>query len=171
VAAVFAVVAACGNDHDGSPDDAALDAAVSPTSSVVCPRAGTSSVTGTGPSGPLDTHHVYARAVTGFCSDELVLLITNDEPLTYPYRDDSLELRASLHGGELGGTATWSGTFPATLAFTGQLPIASGTLQVDQGTSVSEHPTQLRATALFNDGGWRFTATIDAPYCEAVICL
>lgn len=138
---------------------------------VVCARAGTSSVTGTGPGGSLDTSHAYAHVVTGFCPDSLVMVVTVDEPLAFPYLATSGVIRAQVTQGSIGGGAEWSGTFPATIELPDETAAASGELQVDQATSGYQSPTRVRATARFDDGGWHFTATIDAPYCDVVNCI
>jgi len=139
--------------------------------SVVCSREGTSSVTGSGPAGSLEGNHVYAQGLTGFCPDALVLIVTTDDPLATPYLDDRVEIHAQVPAGSVGGTAEWSGTFAATIALPDGTTAASGTLEVDRATSGYARPTQLRATARFDDGDWQLTATIDAPYCTVTTCL
>jgi hypothetical protein len=171
-AALLAVLGACGAPaRDGSSIDAAIDAPIDAMRSVVCARAGTSSVTGTGPGGSLDTSHVYSHVVTGFCPDTLVLIVTVDDPLAWPYLAKSGVIRAQVPQGSIGGPSEWSGTFPATIELPDETAAASGTLQVDQATSGYVSPTRVRATASFDDGGWHFTATIDVPYCDVVNCI
>lgn len=139
--------------------------------SVSCAREGTSSVTGSGPAGSLAGSHVYALALTGFCGNVLEMIVTSDDPLAWPYLDDSVEIFAQITPGYLDGTAEWSGNFAATIHLPDKGPIATGTLQVDRSTPAFVRPNQLRATVRFDDGAWRFTATIEAPYCAATVCL
>jgi hypothetical protein len=161
----WAVLAACGKDTAGAASDA--DA----PRSVVCSAAGVASVAGTGPSGALDAQHVYALAASGSCPDALVLVVTAEDPLAWPYRADSVAIDVPLPGVDLGAPVAWSGTFAATLSRPDGPALARGTLEVERGTSGYVTPTELRATARFHDGGWQFTATIDVPYCKATVCL
>jgi hypothetical protein len=138
---------------------------------VTCAREGASSVTGSGPAGSLDTSHVYVSALTGFCPDELEMIVTSDDPLAWPYLGDSGVIFAQITPGYLDGTAEWSGTFAAMISLPDGGAAASGTLQVDRSTPAFVRPNQLRATVRFDDGAWRFTATIEAPYCSATVCI
>jgi hypothetical protein len=160
--------AACGGGGTGV--DAALDVMRSP----LCEREGTSSVTGAGPAGSLDGTHAYAVAFSGFCPYEVDLVLTVEDRLATPYLDGSVVIVALIPDESLGGGASWSGTFPATIARpgseTGEVA-AHGTLQVDAATPGYPAPTRIRATARFGDGPWQLTATIDAPYCIYNVCL
>lgn len=168
---LFAALAACGDTApDAPPIDASIDAPIDAMRSVICAREGTSSVTGSGPSGSLGASHVYALGLTGFCQDSLVLVVTIDDPLASPYLSSSGVILAPVLADSLRGTAEWSGTFAARISLPDGTPAANGTLQVDQATSGFVEPTRLRATAQFDDGDWHFTATIDAPYCTVTVC-
>jgi hypothetical protein len=166
--ALSAALAACSSDApDGIPSDAPLD----PVRSEVCAHQGTSSVTGTGPAGSLGPGRIYAIALSGFCSDALILIITTEAPLAYPYFDGTGVILAPVNPGNIGGGAEWSGTFDATISLPDETKPARGTLQVDRATPGYPSPTLIRATARFDEGDWHFTATIDGPYCQTVTCL
>lgn len=168
VAALFTLLAACGGSAEhAAPIDGASDALRSP----LCAREGTSSVAGTGPAGSLDASHVYARAFSGFCPDELMLIVTIDDRLATPYLEGSGVIRAPVPSGNLGGAADWSGTFAAAISLPDGAAAATGTLEVTRATPGGGGPTRLQATARFADGSWHFTAAIDAPYCTVTICL
>lgn len=168
-AALAAMFAGCGNDNRAAvvPDAQGAQNDALPTPD--CVRAGTSSVTGSGPTGSLARSRVYAWALYGCYPDEIKLLVTTGDPLASQYGSDAIEIRVPLLGVNV--AAPWSGTFAATLARPAGLGLASGTVQVDQATSASELATSFRATARFDDAGWQFTATIDAPYCGSSACL
>lgn len=179
-AALIAVLSSCtGGASGGPPSDAAGespgDAPSGPPGdgarSVVCAREGTSLVAGSGPAGGLEASHVYAYGEDGFCPDTLHLVLTTDDPLATPYLDGSGVIRAQLPHLSFGGATEWFGTFPATISLPDETMPASGTLQVDEATPAYFHPTRLRATARFDEGPWRFTATIDAPYCWVAVCI
>jgi hypothetical protein len=101
----------------------------------------------------------------------LVMIVTVDDPLAWPYLAHSGVIRAPITQGSIGGGAEWSGTFPATIELPDETARASGVVEVDQATAGYQSPTRVRATARFDDGGWHFTATIDAPYCDVVVCI
>jgi hypothetical protein len=166
--ALLAVLSACAYL---APDTAAPPHA--PMRSVECTYQGTSTVTGSGPDGSFDTSHVYALAVDRGCEDLLELIVTTDDPLAYPYLDNTVLIFARLPDGSIFGTADWSGTFTAWASpWTGTM-MGHGTLQVDMATPayLGPNPGRVRATAVFNDGNWQFTATIDAPYCKVADCV
>jgi hypothetical protein len=171
-AVVFAVLVACGDPPpDTVPLDAAVDARIDAMRSLECAREGMSSVTGSGPAGALDGSHVYAQVVTGFCPDTLYLIVTADDPLMYPFLDGTGEIAMPAPANSVSGAAEWSGTFPAMVSLLGDKAVARGTVQVDQATGGFVQPTRVRATVRFDDGAWHFTATIDAPYCTANVCI
>lgn len=172
--ALILVLASCGGDHPGPPATDApvgMDATPDASRSPLCASEGTSVVSGSGPDGLLDGRHVHALVLTGFCSDELQLIVTTEDALATPYLDHSGEIHALVGQRFRESTAAWSGTFAATIARPDGTAPATGTLQVDSATPAGVRPTRLRATARFDDHDWQLSAMIDAPYCRIVECL
>jgi hypothetical protein len=161
----LAVLTACGDIGARPPADASFDAE---QRSLICDHAGTSSVAGRGPYGPLDGAQVYAQVLNGFCGNILVLTIANESPLQWPMRDDTAIIRVEIP--ELGGETSWSGSYDVVIeAANHDTHQYRGTLEVELGTPSYVTPTQVRATARFT-GVWDLTATIDAPYCGITTC-
>jgi hypothetical protein len=84
--ALFAVLAACACN---APDAASIDGPPGVMRLALCAHEGTPTATGSGPDGALDTSHVYAIALTGFCSNLLELIVTIEDPLASPFLDHS----------------------------------------------------------------------------------
>lgn len=171
MAALFAVLAACGDNSAGGPPIDAMAPPVDAARFILCGHAGTSSVSGSGPAGSLAAHRVYAEALAGFCPDTVILIVTAEDPVAVPYLDDTGVIFAEVTPGNISGTADWSGMFEARISRPDESAAARGTLQVDLATPGYPAPTRLRATVTFDDGKWRFTANIDAPYCRVDTCL
>jgi len=172
--ALCAALAACGagKTSDAPVSDAPevrIDASPDEVRSAICAGAGSATVTGSGPDGSLAGGHVYARVATGFCPTTLDLIVTTEEPLAWPYLDNSAVIRVDIGAVFLGPTG-WSGTFAATIARPDDTAAAAGTVVVDHATSEGATSSQIRATAQFDDRGWHLAATIDMPYCDVDVC-
>ena len=161
---LVAVLASCGGGRSGP--DAGPDA---DDRDLICERTGTSSITGTGPHGPLDGSFLYASVLNGFCGNTLALDISPDDPLVYPAHPDSA--RAFVTAPGLGDPAPeWSGSFDIEFESPDEVTLATGTLDVERGSPSFVKPTFIRGT-LKVTGTWQLDATFDMPYCLVTTCL
>jgi hypothetical protein len=160
---VLALLASCEGGRSGP--DAAPDAE---ERQFACARAGSSTVTGSGPDGSLDGAHVYAMALTGFCGLSIELTISHDDPLQWPAIPNTGRVFVSAPG--LGEAAPeWSGTFDVEIRSPDGLHPAPGTLVIERGTALTVKPSVLRGM-LTTTGAWQLEAAFDVPYCQVVSC-
>ena len=161
---LVAVLASCGGGRSGP--DAAPDA---DEHFLICERAGTSTVMGRGPKGPLDGAHVYVQALGGFCGTTLELVLTHADPYMYPPRPDNALMYVSAPGlGEM--EPEWSGTFEVQIKSPDQSNPELGTLVVERGTAFQIQPSFLRGTLKVAGVVWQVDATFDVPYCSFSNC-
>lgn len=180
-AAACVLLVACADVPDRDPVDEPMEP-TAPTAPIPdagpplmrwlsCEHQGTSSASGSGPAGPLLGYRVYAGVVSGFCPLSLSLTVAPEAPLSYPFLDGTIRIWAPLPENTIFGTADWSGTFVAEMRNLNGDLIATGAVAVTLSTPASAPTPALRATVVFNDAGWTFSASVDAPYCHITNCL